>query len=382
MTGALAKGYRTEELLRRYFIRNGYFTVRGVPFIYEGFDITDIDIWLYDRPSPVSRHRIIVDAKNRSTPKAIERIFWTKGLQQVLGIEQAIVATSDKRPAVSDFGREQNVLILDGAFLDKLHNSSDSFEDRLTEEQFIDLLGTYRPTKDVGDWRGIFKTVKRPLARGLGYNAINRWLIDGKYFAEQALLVKTHREVALRVLYLLASFVAIAFDFVMKDLSFSEPGAKLKTLNEGLRHGSQGATGTNQLLELATGLIEQYVPEHRTLAPRIKERLGKDLDSIPTKLLAEHFVKQSVSQDLFVVAKELEGAAYNSAFVAPQALSPIAKGMLGVLLDFWELDRKSFLLTPNTDDARGVTTPVEQHKNPQTSEQAPLPGLEVKNSGT
>lgn len=381
MTGSLPKGYRTEELLRRYFIRSGYFTVRGVPFIYEGFDITDIDIWLYDRPSPTSRHRIIVDAKNRNTPKTIERIFWTKGLQQVLGVEQAIVATSDKRPAASDFGREQSVLILDGAFLDKIHKSSEPFEARLTEEQFIDLLGTYRPTKEGGDWRGIFKTVKRPLARGLGYNAINRWLIDGRYFAEQALLVKTHREVALRVLYLLASFIAIAFDFVMKDLSFCETGVKLKALNEGLRHGSQGATGTKQLLELATGLIEQYVPENRMLAPRIKERLGKDLDSIPTKLLAEHFVKQSVSQDLFLVAKELEGAAYNSAFMAPQALSPLAKGMLGVLLDFWDLDRKSFLLPPTTDDASGVTAPLD-HKSPKLSEQAPLPGLEIKNDGT
>ena len=122
MTKALSKGYRMEELLRRYFIRSGYFTVRGVPFVYEGFDVTDIDIWLYDRPSPVSRHRIIVDTKNKSTPKAIERIFWTKDLQQVLGVEQSIVATTNKRPAVSDFGREQDVLILDGPFLDRLEN--------------------------------------------------------------------------------------------------------------------------------------------------------------------------------------------------------------------------------------------------------------------
>lgn len=149
MTKALPKGYRMEELLRRYFIRSGYFTVRGVPFVYEGFDITDIDIWLYDRPSPVSRHRIIVDAKNKSTPKAIERIFWTKGLQHVLGIEQSIVATTDRRSAVSEFEKEQDVLILDGAFLDRLEKSpgSEPFESRLTEEQFVDLLATYHPAK-------------------------------------------------------------------------------------------------------------------------------------------------------------------------------------------------------------------------------------------
>jgi hypothetical protein len=373
MTQASPKGYQMEELLRRYFIRSGYFTVRGVPFVYEGFEVTDIDIWLYDRPSSVSRHRIIVDTKNRSTPKAIERIFWTKGLQQVLGIEQAIVATTDKRRAVTDFGREQDVLILDGAFLSRLQKSPEAFDARLTEEQFINLLGTYRPTKEGGDWRGRFKGAKRALARDLGYNAINAWLIDARYFAEQSHLVSTHREVALRVLYLFVSFVAIAFDFVMKDLAFFEPAAKLAALNDGLRHGSQGAAGTKQVLELATGLIEQYAPEQRMLAPRIRERLGKELDAIPTKLLAEYFAKQSVSQELFSVAKELEAAAYKAAFVAPSALSAAAKGMLGVLLDFWELDRKSFLLPPEVNEANA--TSAEPRKGRGPSAQTPLPGL-------
>jgi hypothetical protein len=147
-------------------------------------------------------------------------------------------------------------------------------------------------------------------------------------------------------LYLFVSFIAIAIDFVMRELAFFEPAAKLAALNDGLRHGSQGATGTKQLLELSSGLIEQYAPEHRMMAPRIRERLGQELEALPTKLLAEYFAKQSVSQDLFSVAKELEGAAYKNAFVSPHDLSPAVKGVLGVLLDFWELDRKSFLLNP------------------------------------
>lgn len=356
MTDALPKGYYIEDLLRRYFIRSGYFTVRGVPFVYEGFDITDIDIWLYDRPSSVSRHRIIVDTKNRSTPKAIERIFWAKGLQQVLGVEQAIVATTDKRSAVSDFGREQDVLILDGSFFSRLQKSPEAFEARLSEEQFINLLGTYRPTKEGGDWQSRFRGAKHPLARDLGYNAINGWLIDAKFFAEQAQVVATHKEVAFRALYVLLSFIAIAFDFVMKDLAFSESTAKLVAINDGLRHGTQGATGTKRLIELATGLIEQYAPEQRMLAPRIRERLGKELDAIPTKTLAEYFAKQSVSQELFSVAKALEAPAYNSAFVFPQALPAPVKGMIGVLLDFWEIDRKRFLHSGDTAGALATSS--------------------------
>jgi hypothetical protein len=66
--------------------------------------------------------------------------------------------------------------------------------------------------------------------------------------------------------------------FLDEDLAFAEAPAKLATLNDGLRHGSQGAAGTKRVLELATGLIEQYAPEQRTLAPRIRERLSKELE--------------------------------------------------------------------------------------------------------
>jgi hypothetical protein len=284
---------------------------RGVPFVYEGFDITDMDIWLYDRPSSVSRHRIIVDNKNKSTPKAIERIFWAKGLQHVLGVEQSSWRRQTKRSAVSDFGKEQDVLILDGFFLDQLEKSpaAEPFEDRLTEEQFGDLLGTYHPTKEGGDWKGRYKGAKRPLARDLGYNAINGWLIDAKLFA-------------------------------------------------------------------ATGLIEQYAPEQRVLGAQIPEGLRKELQAIPTKILAEFFAKRSVSHDLFNIAKELEGAAYNAAFITPNILSAATKGILGVLLDFWEMDRKAVLQNSDTAKSNQASSPAVLKGAP--SVQPPLPGIDAK----
>jgi hypothetical protein len=364
-----------EELLRRYFIRSGYFTVRGVPFVYDGFDVTDIDIWLYDRPSSVSRHRIIVDVKNKNTPKAIERIFWTRGLQLVLGVEQSIVATKDTRPSVSEFGKEQNVLILDGYFLERLEKSpaGEPFEKRLTEEQFVGLLGTYSPTKEGGDWKGRYKGAKRPLVRGLGYNAVNEWLNEAKFFAEQAHLVITHREIALRMLYMFVSFIMIAVDFVMKDLAFSEASAKLTALSDGLRYGSQGPAGTREVLALATGLIEQYAPEQRVLGMRIREGLQRDLEAIPTKILAEFFAKQSVSHELFKVAKELEAAAYSTALVPPGALSGATKAVLGILLDFWELDRTSVM--QNGDVANRAQVAPLDVSGGGPSAQKSLPGM-------
>lgn len=266
---------------------------------------------------------------------------------------------------------------MDGSFLSKLGKSSEPpFEKRLTEEQFIELLSTYRPTKEGGDWKGRFKTAKGPLARALGYNAINAWLIDARFFAEQAQLVVTHREIALRILYVFVSFIAIAFDFVMKDLAFAESPAKLAALDEGLRYGSQGAAGTKRLLELATGLIEQYAPEQRVLVPRIRDRLSKELDAIPTKILAEYFAKQSVSHELFTVAKELEAAAYSAAFVPPQALTPATKGTIGVLMDFWDIDRRTIL--QNGDTSKPIPGVSADAPKAIQSAQNSLPGIETK----
>lgn len=65
MATAINKGFKTEEILRIYFLKNGYYVARGIPFNYRGFAITDIDLWLYNRTSSVSREISIVDIKNK-----------------------------------------------------------------------------------------------------------------------------------------------------------------------------------------------------------------------------------------------------------------------------------------------------------------------------
>ena len=69
------KGHLTEELLRGYFIRAGLYAVRDIPLKVDGEDLTDVDIWLYERSTGSSRRRQIVDARSRTKPKAIERLF-------------------------------------------------------------------------------------------------------------------------------------------------------------------------------------------------------------------------------------------------------------------------------------------------------------------
>ena len=106
MNRNLEKGIEFEELLRAYFLRSGMYVVRSIPIIRQGFDLSDIDIWLYDKPTGLSRRVQILDAKFKSKPKAIDRIFWTKGISELLNVDGAYIATTDKRSLVKYIGRD------------------------------------------------------------------------------------------------------------------------------------------------------------------------------------------------------------------------------------------------------------------------------------
>jgi hypothetical protein len=249
----LNKGHKMEELLRSYFLKSGYYVVRGVPFIYEGFDITDIDVWLYGRPSSVSREITIVDVKNKKTPQAIERIFWIQGLKLAIKATNAVVATKDNRQEVKDFGKDLGILVLDGSFLAKLDKFDASNVQRLGEEDFLNQIDTYTFSKLDGDWRGRIRTCKSLLAKGLSFDNCNEWLTHGNFFVQQVIVNPNQREIALRCLYLICSFLAIAVDYSLRELSFLDQQERVTLIKDGFTYGSKGSIGLKKFLMLQWG---------------------------------------------------------------------------------------------------------------------------------
>jgi hypothetical protein len=147
------KGSIAEEALRAYFLESGYFAVRGVKAQYNDLDVTDIDVWLYLRASALHRIRANVDTKNRGSPKAMERILWARGLQAILGLDHAIVATPDARPVVEEFGAMHGVQVLGGAFLSQLtQRPKTALDTRVTEEDFVALITADGIDKLQGSW--------------------------------------------------------------------------------------------------------------------------------------------------------------------------------------------------------------------------------------
>lgn len=336
------KGYEMEELLRSYFLKAGYFVVRSVPFIYEGFDITDIDLWLYARTSSVSREITIVDSKNRKTPQAIERIFWVQGLRQAIKATSAIVATTDKRQAVKDFGRDLGILVLDGSFLNKLSRFDEDRSFRLSDEEFHLKLNAYALAKLDGDWKGRVSFCKSLLSGGLSFDNCNEWLNQARFFAEQVLTKPKQQENSLRCLYLICSFVAIAIDFVSKELSFLDQSERINLITEGFTYGSKGSVGLRRVLNVAVGLVEEHANDGAGLSNQVRASIERQLSALPTNILGEYFSKNEVTSTIFQVAKEFEQLSMQRTFSSHTLASVELRGMLACLLDYWDIDRVQF----------------------------------------
>lgn len=336
------KGARAEETLRNYFLSMGYFVVRGCKFRYRGFDVTDVDLWLYGRSSALLRERINVDIKNKKTPQALERIFWAKGLQSVLGLDACVVATTDSRPDVRAFGLEHSVTVLDGKFLDRLIKSDRTHQSRVPEETLLEELEAESLGKLGGDWRGRYEQGKSRLLDSLSFDGCNAWLNDIGYYLEQAGQTSGRSTSAWRLVYLaLASFL-ISVDFILREHIAADHDERRQLLDSGFRYGSAGKAYTEKVGRLASALVVSVVGQPG-VGEEVRRALADQADGVRSEILAEYLSKAAIHALLFDLARELETAAFQPTALAPSGLGAHPRSLLGVMADFFGIDRKRIL---------------------------------------
>lgn len=329
------KGPAGEEALRNYFLSIGYFAVRGCKFTFNRFDVTDIDLWLYARSSPLQRERICVDIKNKKTPQALERIFWAKGLQTVLELDACIVATTDSRPDVREFGLEHDVQVLDGKFLSRLTKSARSQNERITEEAFEAEIEQGSLGRLSGDWRGRYWDSKSRLLHSLNFDGCNAWLEDIGYLLRQiASGLKPWR-----LLYATCSHLLIAVDFILREHITADHDQRRQAVERGIRYGVAGQAFTEKVGRMAAALVES-VAAQPGLSETVRRELEDQAANVRADMLAEFFAKSISGTGFFGVALELEAAAFSPQVVMPSILSSAAQSVVGVLADFSAVDRK------------------------------------------
>jgi hypothetical protein len=340
-----AKGLKTEELVRAYFLRAGFFVMRGIKLRYDGLELTDIDIWVYERSATLARRRTIIDIKDKRSPQAAERLFFVKGVANVISVEGAGVATTDNRPVLRELARKHGVLWIDGADLQRLKDSDAiSSLNRITEEEFNGEIADIDNARNGRVLRDKIDEVKSAVADRFGPSCANTALEGFQLFARET--VNSHPASAAargagRLTYLAAAIAAAAFDFASADTALRPSAERVRHMTDAIRFGAntEGALANLRWTEAA---IREYLPNGAGLAQVVREKFTAELNAVPAEGLAEIVIRLSNSEKLFSIAKSLEKAAYATHLVSFDYLDSDAKGFLGSLLDFADISRPKF----------------------------------------
>jgi hypothetical protein len=338
------KGYDLEEALKAYFWHAGYFVVRGMPYRLDGEDVTDIDLWLYERPTALTRRRLIVDAKNRRSPKVSERIIWASGLRAALGVDGAIVATTDRRPAARNLAKALNVVLLGGDAVAKIgHSEQLNKADHLRSEELDEAVKRVDDSRRSSAWRQNLRDARESLISDMGVRSANRNLAASGFFAEQLMAAQPRSEpakIALRVFYQTSALAAISLDFALADQAFRSPEERRQAIISAVRFGDVGGASTQPTVWAAIGLARKYVENGAAAAKQIEYGFASDADRIPAEIIADYVSRVSGSDALFGVAREIERASLRLELPSFDEMSGDAKSLLGVFLDFNGVSRE------------------------------------------
>lgn len=339
------KGFVTEELLREYFLRAGFFVVRGANLQYDQLELTDVDLWIYERSATLARRRTIIDVKDKQKPQAAERLFFVSGLGKTIGVEGVGVATTDKNPKLRALARKNKVLWIDGDDLQRLKSSDKLLQGgRLNDETFFALIDTLDKNRGGRTYRTQMDGIKSAVVDRFGASSANLALDAFQTFSHEA--IKSHpksdaAKALTRMSFFAASLAAAALDFASADSALRPVAERRKHMANAIRFG-ENVEGTYDKLEWAEMALREYSNNGASIANQIRSGFEHDLKQVPAEDFAEIVVRLSNTDSLFDIARKLEYAAYRVDDVSFDALPTEAKSFVGALLDFSKQDRKLF----------------------------------------
>lgn len=340
------KGAVLEEVLRAYFLRAGFFVIRGVPFRFADEDLTDVDLWLYERPTGTSRRVQICDIKYKQRPKAVERIFWTSGLADALEVDGAYVATTDKRKSLRSVAERLDIQLIDGTDIQRIQNSQAIlYSDRIGDEQLIqELQAIDKEFRNKKLQEGRVDIISA-LSEGFGAPSAVRALEGFGRLASAAISYHPDSRAARavgRLAYFAAAIACESLDYVSVGAAFRTMDERRDLILNAVRLGALSDERGKQILKLAIALVEKYAPGGKGSASAVEAGLKRDLEQIPAEIVADQAVRLLKSDQLFVTGRELEMASYHVSLPPFDALSVPTKSMLGALLDYAGVDRGRF----------------------------------------
>lgn len=335
------KGFAAEEALRGYFRSTGHFVVRGIPLVYRKYDVTDVDLWLYVKASSLSAERTCVDVKRRRTPQAMERVLWTKGLKEVLGVDRAIVVTSDNRAETREFGNAHGVGILQGEFLKRVVDVYPP-SDRLTEEELFSILRTPCVVDASLDWRAWYRRAKSTLLDRLNFDGCNSFLVRAKLLFDEY-CATGGSEAATRLLYAVVAYLLICLDRTSRSCVSLDVKARASILTDGFRYGEAGHQRTEEVVQMALQLLSDAGKTDLCSGESLRDEFDRQVSEYRADILGEYFSKPDALKNLFSSARAFETLVYSKSFQRPNEIPNDQRALLGLICDFVGQDRKAII---------------------------------------
>jgi hypothetical protein len=337
------KGGVAEEALREYFKGLGSFVLRGIP-VKEGSEtVTDIDLWVYTRASPLSRHVTIVDIKNKKRGKAFERAVWLKGLQAAVGADDAVIATQGARDSAFKFASRLQIKVLSSGVFDAIVKRYSQDGQRLSLEN---VEGQWRKvsigTSNVG---ALVEAARLEISKGIDFAALNHWVDDAVRLLKEA----CDRERPMtgpitRAFYYCCALVAIAADYLGREHVLSDHDARKEHFRSGMIFGQNDAAAAKRYLDFAESVATEFLDQSGAAASQIRSGFERAALELPVEGLVEFFSKANSGQELFKAAQALEEAAFGKACERPSELKSIeAKIVIGLLTDYGGVRRSEIL---------------------------------------
>jgi hypothetical protein len=343
MSVELRKGEFSEEVIRNYFLELGYFVIRSAKFHYQDYDITDIDLFLYSKSTPFTRERVNVDIKNKKTPQAIERVFWTRGLRDTLGFDKCIVVTTETRPDVVSFGKDNDVIVLDGNFLKRITERETKREKkRLFEEEFMNELDKASVGDLYGNWKKEYESNKSLMLKPLNFDLCNLLLSKIKVAFESYLSTNKNQSI-LRYLYLTIAYFFVVIDYSLRMISFKTDAQRKDEIDTLVRYGQKGLERSKELQRLVKTIMQGIDINLVEKAQAVSVAINEHFSNIRSEILADFFSKLSNSSKSFELAQIFEGLGFAMHVKIPPDLSNELKSIIGLLCDFHSIDRKNIL---------------------------------------
>ena len=337
------KGKVAEEALRQYFLSLGFFVSRNIQFWFRSYQVTDVDLFLYIKKTSITRERINVDIKRKRTPQAIERIFWTKGLKEVLNFDNCVVATTDKRIDTREFGNLHGVMVIDGKALERIISHYKSPKTILSEEAIISELDSPTIIDNKITWVKLYHLCKQHILINQNFSGFNILFNYAKRALDDLVASHNNSEPALRFLYLCISFMLLAIDYKSSQFAYLGTEERTKALIEGFRYGDGGKRRADEILDSAISLAEHAGCRDIFTRSTLRKEVERQLASFPAESLGAYFSKSDVMKSLFSLARQFHEISFLLIPTKIVELEPELKSIIALFADAYSIDRKKIL---------------------------------------